>query len=100
MMFWMGSVTAQTMTKFSYEVTCTETAYMFKGLKEEFNESPFATATVQDNIFLVFWKSPAGGVTVTISSEQSKRSCVLVDGENFKLFDNKGNNSANPTRLH
>lgn len=100
MMFLMGSPTAQTITKFSYEVACMETSYLFKGLKEEHKEVPFATGSVQDKVIVIFWQSPSGGFTITVSTETPARSCVLVDGNNLKIIDNKEKISAQPTGLH
>lgn len=100
MMFWMGSPTAQTITRFSYEVACTETEVLFKGLTQDHKEVPFATGNVQGKVIVVFWKSPTGGFTVTVSTETPARSCVLVDGDSLKIIDHKEKISAQPTGLH
>lgn len=100
MIFLMGSATAQTITKFSYEVACTETDFLFKGLKQEHKEVPFATGSVQNKVIVVFWKSPSGGFTVTVSTETPSRSCVLLDGDNLKIIDDKEKISAKSTGLH
>jgi len=100
MMFWMGSPTAQTVTRFSYDVACTDTAFLFKGLKDEYNETPFATASVEGKVIVVFWKSPSGKFTVTVSTETPARSCVLIDGDSLKILDNKEKISAQSTGLH
>lgn len=100
MMFWMGSPIAQTITKFSYEVACTETSFLFKGLRDEHKEVPFATGSVQDKVIVIFWQSPSGGFTVTVSTETPARSCILVEGNNLKIIEHKEKISAQPTGLH
>ena len=101
----MGTPKAQTtpptapVAKMSYEVACTRTDFLFKGLKEEYNEKPLVVGVTNDNLHFVLWASETGGFTVTISAEGKNVSCLLVEGKEMNIL-NKEFRLGKPTRLH
>lgn len=101
----MGTPKAQTtpptapVTKLSYEVACTRTDFLYKGLKEEYKEEPVAVGTTNENLLFVLWASREGGFSITISAEGRNVSCLLLEGKELNIL-NKELKLGKPTRLH
>ena len=105
MIFLMDTPKAQTtpqtapVTKLSYEVACTRTDFLHKGLKEEYKEEPVAVGTTNENLLFVLWASKDGGFSITISAEGRNVSCLLLEGKELNIL-RKEINLGKPTRLH
>lgn len=71
---------------------------MFKGLREEYKEKPFAIGLTSDSFVVMMWSSSEGNFSITITSEARNISCLVVDGKSLKILNEV--KRGQPTRLH
>jgi len=95
MTFLMGSAIAQekkpnpVVTR-SYEIQCIETEVLLSGLLNRIKERPVVIGTSSDKVIFMVWRGLTNDdFTVTITSENKKMSCVLVEGNNLKIIGDK-----------
>ena len=102
-MMFSTSLYAQTPPKvayFRYEVACTETSSLVDELKNTHKERPIAVAQTKEKYLVIFWKGlTTNDFSITISAEGKNVSCLLVEGIDFELVDEKGKRLGQPTGL-
>jgi hypothetical protein len=101
MMFSMGTY-AQTpnILFLNFQAACSETSYIVNELKNTHKERPIAVAQTKEKYLVIFWKSlTTNDFSVTISAEGKNTSCILLEGSDFELVDERGKRLGQPTQL-
>ena len=97
MMFSLGTYAQQTtpkpeipLTIVNHKVTCGDTTQIVNEIKKTFKEVPIGVGTYTDKFLLIIWKGLTNGnYTITLSNEQTNLSCIVLEGSDLKILDEK-----------
>ena len=82
------------------QVACSDTTHIVEELQKTHNERPVAVAQTREKYLVIFWKSlTSNDFSVTISAEGKNTSCILLEGNDYELVDEKGKRLGQPTGL-